>query len=301
MMDRSGSMVTGFPAPASPESWNNSITAVTAFVQDPASAGIDVGLGTFPFGPDNTADCAGSDCGQPVVPIAPLPGNAQPMIDAMNQQAPNSPVTLTPTECGLNGMIQQCQTYMANSPTGEQCVAILVTDGTPTQCDTNQQNLINIAAQGAANGVLVFSLGLPGADMNFLNQIAQAGGTGASLDVTLGPQAFIDALNSIRDTVTTVTQLDCTWLLPNPTNGQTVDQSKVNVEFQADGIPTMSFGQVPNAGECPNFTNGWYYDEAPGGQPSISACDDTCNMIKGSTGGRVDVILGCNTVPADPR
>src|SRR5438034_977923 len=45
MQDRSGSMVTGFPPPACSCSWDNATTAVTAFVNDPATAGIDIGMG----------------------------------------------------------------------------------------------------------------------------------------------------------------------------------------------------------------------------------------------------------------
>src|SRR6185295_9754788 len=68
MQDRSSSMWTGNPSPASPESWRNSTNAVTAFVHDPASQGIDVGLGVFPpmnpIDSNNQGDCAaGSDCG----------------------------------------------------------------------------------------------------------------------------------------------------------------------------------------------------------------------------------------------
>src|ERR1041385_6581054 len=248
MVDRSGSMVTGFPPPASADSWKNATTAITAFVQDPRTAGIDIGLGEFPAGQNNTADCTGgTDCGNAVVPIAPLPGNANAMVQAMQSQAPSSPIALTPTECGLRGMINQCLTYKQNSTTGEQCVAILITDGTPTQCDTNQANLVQIVAQGHAAGITTYTLGLPGADANFLNQLAQAGGTTASIDVSGGSQQFIDALNNIRQTVavTTSTQqttqttisspLPCAWGIPQVPPPATFNKDKVNVEFTPPG------------------------------------------------------------------
>jgi hypothetical protein len=198
MQDRSGSMVTGFPAPASAESWNNSTQAITAFVQDPNTAGIDIGLGTFPVGTGNTASCAdGSDCGTPVVAIGALPGNASAMIDAMQQQTP-TPIATTPTECGLRGMINRCIAFMASSPSGEKCVAVLVTDGSPTQCDMNLTNLAQIVDDGYTQGVTTFALGLPGADLSFLNSLATAGGTGSAIDVSGGAQAFVAALNSVR-------------------------------------------------------------------------------------------------------
>src|SRR5882724_78628 len=82
MQDRSSSTVTGNPAPASPDSWKNSTAAVSAFVKDPLSVGLDVGLGVFP--PMNgNGDCAtGSDCGMPLVPIASLPGNGMAIANA---------------------------------------------------------------------------------------------------------------------------------------------------------------------------------------------------------------------------
>src|SRR5882672_1752516 len=71
MQDRSGSMVTGYPPPASPDSWNHSAAAVTAFVNDPASKGISVGLGSFPALGAAAPDCTtGTNCGTPIVPIA---------------------------------------------------------------------------------------------------------------------------------------------------------------------------------------------------------------------------------------
>lgn len=198
MQDRSGSMVTGFPAPASAESWNNSTLAITTFVQDPETTGIDIGLGTFPVGANNTASCTdGSDCGTPVVPIAPLPGNGAAMIQAMQEQTPN-PIATTPTECGLRGMINRCLAFMASSANGEKCVAVLVTDGSPTQCDMTLANLAQIVADGHAQGVTTFALGLPGADLNFLDSLATAGGTGSAIDVSGGAQAFVAALNSVR-------------------------------------------------------------------------------------------------------
>jgi hypothetical protein len=314
MLDRSGSMVTGFPPPASPDSWNNSVVAITAFVNDPASEGIDVGLGTFPFGPDNTASCDGADCGQAIVPIAPLPGNASPMITALQQNAPSNPIALTPTECALRGMINQCAAFMAQSPTGERCVAILVTDGNPTQCDTNQQNLINIVAAGAAQGVLTFTLALPGANIVALNELATAGGTdcdpagpNTACDAQGGASAFIDALNQIRGQVVTTTiveeiqstTLECTWAIPQPPEGETLDPNQVNVDFSSGGGAPQPIGKVPSKEECANYQGGWFYEADNPHQ--ISVCDESCGVIKAAQNARIDILLGCETIVSPPR
>jgi len=318
MQDRSGSMITGFPPPASAMSWDNSTAAITAFVNDPASAGIDIGLGTFPAGAANTADCsAGSDCGNPVVPIAPLPGNASAMIQAMQKQRPTSGFALTPTECGLRGMVNECLTYQATH--GETCVGILVTDGTPTQCDTNENDLVRVIADGKAKGVATYTLGLPGADLSVLNQYAVAGGTTAAIDVSAGADAFINALQSIRKQVvvteshtttshvshpvTTVVStpmviskaLDCQWKIPPPPAGQTLDPSKVNLQMtNAAGVATR-YGHVASVADCARAVDGWYYDN-PSNPTQVLVCPNTCETLKAAVGARVDLLFGCATV-----
>jgi len=296
MQDRSGSMVTGFPPPACSCSWDNATAAVTAFVHDPATAGIDIGMGEFPAGQNNTASCSdGADCGNPVVPIAPLPGNANAMIQAYQSEKPSSPIALTPTECGLRGMINQCLQFMASSPTGEQCVAILVTDGTPTQCDTNQQNLLQVVADGHAKGVTTYTLGLQGADINALNAIAQAGGSNAALDVSGGAAQFIAALNNIRQTVVVTSPLPCQWKIPS--TGPTFDKTKVNVQFvPPGGGPPVQFGAVPTAADCAK-TNGdaWYYDNNDN-PTEVLVCPNTCSgTMHNAAGAEVDILFGCAT------
>jgi hypothetical protein len=310
MQDRSGSMVTGFPPPADPNNWNNSTAAITAFVNDPQTAGILIGLGTFPYGPNNTADCTGgSDCGTPVVPIAPLPQNGNAMIQAMNAQQPSNPIALTPIECGLRGMINECLRFMAGAPNGEQCVAILVTDGTPTQCDGNQANLQAIIADGKNKGVLTFALGLPGADLNQLNGFANAGGTGQAIDVGGGAQNFINALNNIRQKVTVTstqvistpmtiaTPLPCSWTIPPAPAGTTFDKDKVNVQFTPPGATVpVDFGRVNDEGQCGQTTqDAWYYDN-PASPTKVLACPHTCNgTLHNSAGAEVAVLFGCDS------
>src|SRR5260221_10034713 len=79
MQDRSGSMVTGFPT-GSAQSWGYATTAITQFVNDPASAGLYVGLGSFPPS-SGVHDCT-AGCNTPDVPIASLPSNAANIANA---------------------------------------------------------------------------------------------------------------------------------------------------------------------------------------------------------------------------
>jgi hypothetical protein len=228
------------------------------------------------------------------------------MIDAMAQQVPSSPVALTPTECGLNGMINTCGTYMTGMP-GVPCVGVLITDGTPTQCDTDQANLEAIVAQGAANGVQTFTLGLPGADLTFLDALAQAGGTSAAIDVTQGAAAMVSAFNSIRSSVTQggtsqsqPVPLDCTWVVPPAPAGGAVDQSKINVALQTPTGSTRALGHVMSAGDCGSVSSGWYYATGTAGELEVAACPDVCDLVQATQGVTVNVLFGCETVQAAP-
>jgi len=126
MQDFTGTMVSGFPS-GSPNSWPNSVSALTGFVNDPASQGLDVGLGFFP----PTSGAPDAACGGcvPVVQIGPIAQTGPPIINAMNSNTPQA-LYFTPLQCGLQGMISACQAFMQQ--TGERCVAVFVTDGNTT-------------------------------------------------------------------------------------------------------------------------------------------------------------------------
>jgi hypothetical protein len=294
MQDRSTSMNTGL-AGGSPQSWGYSTDAINAFVTDPSSSTLDVGIGFFPPLSNGQGACDGSDCGQPVVPIGPLSSTASQINSAMTQATPTLlPPLFTPTECALRGMINQCLQHQQQ--TKEQCVAVLITDGTPTSCDTTAQDLVNIVAQGKSQGVTTFALGLTGSDLNFLNQVAQAGGGGQAIDVSGGTSAFLNALNAIRGKVAVGTALPCTWKIPPPPAGQQFDPNKVNVRFTPPGGSPQDFGYV-NQADCARANNAWYFDD-PNNPTQVLACPTTCDMLKASSGAEVDVSFGCARIPA---
>jgi hypothetical protein len=296
MQDRSGSMVTGFPS-GSAQSWGNSTNALGAFVSDPQSNGLDVGLAFFPPTSNNTSPaCTGAECGVPAVEIGPIAQTGPKIGAAMNSSQPQ-PLNFTPTECGLNGMIQHCLQH--KQATGEQCVGILITDGDPTTCDTNIGNLSKIVAAGLQQGVKTFVIRLPGvSNPAGLDQVAAAGGTQAAIDVSAGAGAFIGALNAIRGQVAVGTALPCQWKIPAPPNGQTFDPAKVNISFTPKGGVPKDFGYVQVA-DCARATDAWYFDTPPPGTPTqVFVCPKTCDMLKASQGAEVDVTFGCATKPA---
>jgi hypothetical protein len=205
-------------------------------------------------------------------------------------------------------MMNECLQFMATSSTGEQCVAVLITDGTPTQCDTTTQYLAQIVADGHAKGVTTYTLGLPGSDLTALNALAVAGGTNAAIDVSGGAQAFITALNNIRlmisNTTTTVvtspgvisTPVPCVWNLPPAPPGTMLDPGLVNVELALPGGRNVTAGFVGSASSCANVIGpAWYYDNARN-PTRILLCPNTCNSLGNSPGVSASLLFGCSTI-----
>lgn len=320
MQDQSGSMLEPFILP--PNKWSETKDAITAFVNDPGSAGIDIALQYFAL---NTAACDGSMYNVPEVPMGRLPGNASAIVNSLNA---HNPSTGTPIEPALRGVTQYCATYNQQHP-DEQCVAVFITDGAPSQCDGSTPTLTKIAADALANDkVTTFTIGMNGADFTILDAIAKAGGSDCtpntpgseSCNVASGGTGFIDALNLIRKTVTKTTQvvtkvtqstkLACEFKLPTPPDGAQFDKNQVNMQFtSATGVQKIY--QVASLADCATTTTqAWYYDD-PNTPTKLIVCPSTCTVLEAATGDggvvqagatppRVDVLLGCATQVAPP-
>lgn len=319
MLDRSTSMVgvCGQGDACNPEGWNEATSAITEFLAAPASEDLDVGLGYFP--PiDGNFTCDGAGCTQPAVAIGSVSDNAERILTSFAEAEPRADQRIfTPTECALRGATEFCAQHQAD--TGEPCVAVLVSDGAPTRCSEDTPDLADIAAKAhSESGVLTFTLGMTGADFGVLDAIAEAGGThcdaarsGAACDVTAGQEAFIGALDSIRETVvvtetrTEVVQevtsevLDCEWAIPEMNDG-TFDPVRVNVRLTPKDGDSYVLGHVDSKSACANSDDAWYYDD-PFAPARVLACPSTCDRIEAETEARIDLEFGCATVPAVVR
>ena len=284
MLDRTGSMNE-----ESPSKWNQAVTALTQFVNDPASAGIKIAIQTFADSP-----CDGSVYDTPAVPMAPLPTNAQPVISYISGITPSGG---TPTEGALRGLTSFCASYATANPS-ETVVGLIVTDGEPTRCDRSASTLTGIVAGALAGtpSILTFAMGMNGADFGLMNQIAAAGGTMMSFDASGGAASFVQALEAIRGIA-----LQCEYSLPESTS-QMVDPEKVNVEFnpsgQLDGGPQtpQQLGKVDSEAACAGVPWGWYYDDNMN-PTTIFLCPQTCDEAKKDPNGRVEIIVGCTSLP----
>jgi hypothetical protein len=282
--------------------WDAVKAALATFVQDPAAAGIGVGIqffgqGSVPFlSSCNVADYLNAD-----VPIAPLPQNGQPILDSLGRHGPG---TNTPTAVAVQGATEHAKTWKAQNP-GHTVAVILVTDGQPNACG-DLPAVVSAAQASAGGGIPVYVIGVvsPGIDCGILdpnppNQpdldaVAQAGGTGQALIVDAAQDAeqqFLAKMNQIRGEA----QIPCEFQIPPPEPGKPFDPNLVNVQFTVGGAPTIVYA-VPDANACNPAQGGWYFDN-PADPKRLHLCPTTCNTVTTTVGVQVQVALGCQSIP----
>ena len=195
-------------SPPAPTKWDYAIEGLTSFVNDPASDGLELGLGYFP----DVGLCDGRGYDVPAVALGTLPGNAPALQFSLESRVPDGG---TPLEGALRGATRFCAAFNAERPDAS-CVAVLITDGAAEECDARTaESLASIAQSATAAGVLTFAAGMQGADFGVLDAIGQAGGgdcdpaaPGFACDLTADRDAFVRALNGIRDRTRTQTRIE---------------------------------------------------------------------------------------------
>jgi len=302
--------------------WDLIKGALDAFLGSADAAGIGVGIGYFPFVvPNPPPPCFGDgDCGSlgpcvgvvvpnpgvcqaadscyssnyaPDVPIGSLPGVRQSIVDSLDAHSPSG---FTPTYPALAGTYPYVQSQAAAHP-NDRTVVVLATDGNPTTCDSNTNNIAAIVAnlvgpaRNATPSIMTFVIGV-GSSLTSLNQIAAAGGTGQAFLVdTAGADPggqFLASMKAIQGAALN----DCQSPIPAPAGGA-ADLSTVNVRFTPAGGSPVILPHLPDASDCTTTPDGWYYDGVP--SPNrIFLCLDPCNQVRG--GATVDFVLGCPTI-----
>ena len=301
MQDQSGSMREKTSTGIS--KWEAVKAAIKTFMDDPASAGLGVGIQYFgipttdPFG-GRASSCNVADYTKAEVEIAPLPGVEAAIVASY---AAHSPSTDTPTGVALSGAVQHGRAWATKHP-DHVVIVLLATDGMPTACDPQDIPGISAIASSALAakpsihtyviGVLSDSDLSAGADTN-LNDISKAGNGGdaiiikaSSADVST---AFLAALKKIRGSA-----LACAYTVPT---GVGADYNKVNVAFTTGGKSSV-IPYVGSAAKCDPVTGGWYYDIPPAsGTPTkILMCDATCKALSADPAGKLDIQVGCATI-----
>jgi hypothetical protein len=273
MMDESLSMIVPV------DIWTPTASALNQFFASPDTAGISVGIAFFSGGCDIPAYQT------PVVPVGELPANAMGLQMALAARFPGPG---TATEPAVRGALAFAKQRAGENPDRKQ-VVLLVTDGEPASCGATVESTSVAAAEGLMTdpSVPMYVLGL--GNINGLNQMAEAGGTGQAFVVSdpMQVQAVVDAMNAIRGLA-----LPCEYRVPTPTTGS-FDKMRVNLNWTQNGATTV----VPFVGDpagCEGAAMGWHYDNADA-PTQLVACPQTCDAFK-ANGGDVSVTLGCPIV-----
>ncbi len=273
--------------------WLSVQAALKAFSKNQGLTGLGLGLQYFPL----RKQCSVADYAAPAVPISELPAGAPAIEASLDGQQMFGGTPIVPMLQGLNQYMKQWTTEHPD----RKPVIVVATDGIPD--DTCQgsasgakpNTLDNAVAEAKASfegspSVGVFVIGV-GTELTALNAIGQAGGTGNAIlvDTTQDVEkAFLDALQAIRKTA-----IPCDYDIP--ALGSKPDPNKVNVSYVTPGGPETFF-YTGNAAECAKAElNGWYFDDAAA-PTKVILCPKTCEKVKSSDQGKIDVIFGCDRI-----
>ncbi|MEM9696133.1 MAG: vWA domain-containing protein [Myxococcota bacterium] len=270
--------------------WVDTRLAFLSFMSDRDADDINMALR---FWPDEGCDesCNSQRCAEPQVEMGSLgdPDHEADLIDMFNAKQPSG---LTPMEAALEGAERFALDYAAQVGSDEKVAVVFLTDGEPTVCSQDVDEIADYAEEAYARaGVLTFAVGLEGSNPAQVDKIAAAGATDAAY--FLGGagntrQALLEALQSIRSTA-----VECTFSIPEGTAGRPTDPRLVNVRV-TDGSGERSF--LANVGErdaCGEAA-GWYYDN-PENPMVIELCPASCESLKRGLL-ELDIAVGCETI-----
>lgn len=165
---------------------------------------------------------------------------------------------------------------------------VLLTDGEPTSCVTNDVSDVVEAAKLGMTGtkkVRTFVLGIidgtTGAQTESLNQIAAAGGTKSAY--TVQASAFTTGLTSALDKIAR-DATDCTFDLP---------PAKADADLEKTNVTLDRIGGPQTLNRDPKHTQGW--DFISNGT-QIKLYGDACKVVREDAKAKVTVVVGCKTV-----
>lgn len=187
--------------------------------------------------------------------------------------------------------------------------AVVITDGTPTfslGCEgtglirdpVDPAPLVVEAANATSRGVSTFVIGSPGSEgaRESLSRMAEAGGTAKPGCSHRGPNYChfdmteeLDFASALSDALGTISglALSCSYDIPDPPAGATLDPARVNVLFSPSGGPAELIGKN-GSGPC---DDGWQY--SPDGK-QVLLCGSTCERVR-SSDGSLELQFGCET------
>ncbi len=285
-IDKSGSM-------ADNNKWGNAKNAFTTFFKDPAAQdGLNVALRFWPDGGCDPNSCSTQACSQPQVPVGPLSdaSHVQQLVNLFNSKSPGG---LTPMSAALAGAELWAVNQQTMAEKKEKVVVILMTDGEPTACDQNINNIAGIADKAfQQKGILTFAVGLQGSKETDMNTIAKGGHTTKAFLIGNGNAEadLLAALKKIQDSV-----VACTYAMPeSPDATQSIDPNQVNITYTPGAGGSVDFTQVGGEGSCGSDETAWFYDD-PNHPAAIILCPKTCDKVQADQKAKIKVVLGCAT------
>lgn len=262
--------------------WNSATAAVSALVDDPSAAGLELGLQFFPLG----EDCDPDHYALPAVALDFLPGNADKVKTALASRQPKGNTPMAPALRGAVSYVRALR--LADS--SRDVAVVLVTDGAPDTCQSSTRTVVEIATEAASvePRVRTFVVGLANGYVTDMNRIAAAGGTGEAILIDSDPstaQKLVTTLKTVRDT-----QRLCRYAVPDAGAAKpTADDVSVSMQITPDSM-RIPLPRVASAGQCGN--GGFFVDDAANPK-AVSLCPSTCLTVHSDTRSHVEVVLGC--------
>jgi hypothetical protein len=249
----------------------------------------------------NGVDCSPDRYATPDVAIVTLPAGAPQIIGSIEGTIPQG---RTPTGPALEGAVAHAHDWAAAHP-DHGVVAVLATDGLPTECtplDIGPVAALAAAGIAGAPKIPTFVIGVFGPtdpeSPHNLQTIAQAGGTDHAFIVDTSGDVtaeFRKALDAIRGS----SLLECDLEVPKGKAGKPLDFDLVNLAFTDKGEQKTQLVYVNSETACgTNPGRGWHYDVDPeAAEPTkITLCPDVCSTFRGAAGARLDLQIGCKQI-----
>jgi hypothetical protein len=293
--------------------WCYAINALSSYLKGASSTGSAAALQFFGQGggPASSNACTtGAGFDVSVVPggasgYTALPSSA--FDSALDGAGPNQ---YTPLEAAIRGIVK-FTSNPSNRRAGRTTIGVLITDAsTPLDCSTNWSTMAGLLqSHTTSTGIKTYVIGMNGANFTNLETLAQGGGgaehpdvVGAATDACgngSGPcrhwnagngttgAPLVEALKQIQGLA-----VGCSFAIPTPEGGGTIDPNQVRVEYRANGTGApASFARVSDAPGC-TASGGWYYD-SNANPTTVNLCPSSCKTIQGDGNAKVDVLFGC--------
>ncbi len=297
MMDRTQSMTYVIQNTAL-ERWDVLQQGVQQFVNDPnvQTKAPRVGLAFFGAtgNPSDPTECDPVTYTHPKIEIEAIATSGPKILQAVIDERALLGGQ-TPWMPSIQGALMHCQDWQVANPS-RLTVAVVVTDGYPTECDEDISHIQEMVGeyyagvQGAYNtqgkpGIRTYIIGVAVDKFN-LDAVAQSGGTSTAtiVDSAGAVDQFVTAMTNITNA-----NISCDLALPTPPSNQVLDPSKVQVVYKPFQGTNQEIPAASSAGGCGAANGGWYFDN-PTNPTKITLCPCSCANLGA---GGIEVRFGC--------